>query len=107
MKWNRNMAWFNQVVGAGPRRNAVVRTNQNQLIAILEKDVNLARIECASMTDIVVKVAFVVIGLRRSTNVSEGHSFQVPGSFNNLVIVKPGSDLMNSFRTIFNLVSVK
>ena len=102
MKWNRNMAWFNQVVGAGPRRNAVVRTNPNQLIAILEKDVNLARIECASMTDIVVKVAFVVIGLRRSTNASQG-----PGSFNNLVIVKPGLDLINSFRTIFNLVSVK
>ena len=105
MKWNRNMAWFNQVVGAGPRRNAVVRTNQNhpnQLFAILEKDAKLAGIECASMTDIVVKVAFVVIGLRRSTNPSQG-----PGSFNNLVIVKPGLDLMNSFRTIFNLVSVK
>ena len=54
------------------------------------------------MTDIVVKVAFVVIGLRRSTNVSQG-----PGLFNNLVIVKPGLDLMNSFRIIFNLVSVK
>ena len=74
------MAWFNQVVG--PRRSgrcAVVRTNQNQNFAKVGKGAKLAGIKCASLTDIVVEEAFVVIHVWRSTIVSHN----VPGSFNN------------------------
>ena len=74
------MAWFNQVVG--PRRSgrcAVVRTNQNQNFAKVGKGAKLAGIKCASLTDIVVEEAFVLIQNMLFSNVSHN----VPGSFNN------------------------